>query len=218
MHATQYLRKPDAAPGSLVVLHGGESHLKQSSLKLLRQIVLGAGEDDAIGETRFAGTSDWRAVRDELLTVSMFTTRRMVVVQDSDEFISTHRAALEEYLEKPASKSVLILDVKSWRKNTRLAKKLVDCGLELDCGELKGAQLTGWLVDECATRYEKQLTRDAAGMMVELAGSGLTLLDQELQKLSAYVGDRERINVDDVRTLVGGWRAETTWTMINAIR
>lgn len=220
MNATQFLRDATAAsPGALVVLHGAELHLKQSSLKALRGMILGAGQDDAIGESRFDGKNlEWWTVRDELLTVSMFTARRLVVVEDAEEFVSKFRAALEEYVEAPAKKSVLVLDMKSWRKNTRLAKKLESMGLELDCGELKGTQLTGWLIDEAKTRYARQLTRDAAAMMVELAGTGLTLLDQELQKLTSYVGDRERINVEDVRTLVGGWKAETTWNMINAIR
>jgi DNA polymerase-3 subunit delta len=44
------------------------------------------------------------------------------------------------------------------------------------------------------------------------------LLDQELAKLTAYVGDRARIGLDDVRALVGGWRAETTWKMTDAVR
>ncbi len=220
MHATQYLRTPHAAaPGALVVMHGAESHLKQSCLKELRTMILGAGDDNAIGESRFAGQDlEWWSVRDELLTVSMFTARRLVVVDDAEEFVTNCRSALEEYVEAPAKKSVLVLDVKSWRKNTRLAKKLDSIGLELDCGELKGTQLTGWLVEDAKTRFAKQLTRDAAALMVELAGNGLALLDQELQKLTSYVGNRDRINAEDVRTLVGGWKAETTWNMINAIR
>lgn len=220
MHATQFLREnQNASPGALVVMHGAESHLKHSCLKILRELVLGPGEDSTIGESRFGGKdSDWRAVHDELLTVSMFTSRRLVVIEDADDFVTAQRNSLEDYIEQPARKSVLVLDVKSWRKNTRLAKKLDSIGLELDCGEMKGPQLTGWLIDEAKTHFQKQLTRDAASLMVELAGSGLTLLDQELQKLTSYVGDRDRITVEDVRTLVGGWRAETTWHMINAIR
>ncbi|MBL8849639.1 MAG: DNA polymerase III subunit delta, partial [Planctomycetaceae bacterium] len=57
-----------------------------------------------------------------------------------------------------------------------------------------------------------------AGLLVELAGAGLSLLEQELAKLAAYVGDRERIGVEDVRAVVGGWRAETTWQMTDAVR
>jgi DNA polymerase-3 subunit delta len=54
--------------------------------------------------------------------------------------------------------------------------------------------------------------------MVELAGSALGLLEQELAKVASYVGDRAKIGNEDVRQLVGGWKAETTWAMIDAIR
>jgi DNA polymerase-3 subunit delta len=157
-------------------------------------------------------------VRDELATVSMFGDRRVVMVEDADDWVSEHRASLETYFDKPSRQSVLVLDVKTWRSNTRLAKKLADAGLELDCSELKGAALFTWLTARAKSEYGRQLTRDAAGLMVELAGTGLALLEQELAKLAAYAGERERITVEDVRALVGGWKAETTWRMTDAVR
>jgi DNA polymerase-3 subunit delta len=108
--------------------------------------------------------------------------------------------------------------VKTWRKTTRLAKRVDAAGLELDCSELAGAQLQRWLVEHAQAHYGKQLARDAATLMSELAGTGMGLLDQELAKLAAYVGERTRIGIDDVRALVGGWRAETTWKMTDAAR
>jgi DNA polymerase-3 subunit delta len=219
MHATAFLsgNKEIDVP-ALVVMHGGEAHLKEASRDRLCRLVLGEREDASIGLTRFAGKdAEWKSVRDELLTVSMFGDRRLVIVEDSDDFVSRFRDALESYAQQPARQGTLVLDVKSWRKNTRLAKKIAESGLELDCSELQGAQLAAWLGEE-AKRQGKQLGREAAALMVELAGSGLTLLDQELAKLIAYIGDRERITPDDVRTLVGGWRAETTWKMTDSVR
>jgi DNA polymerase-3 subunit delta len=219
MHTTAFLSgTQDVVVPPLVVMHGGEAHLKEASRERLCSLVLGEQEDASIGLTRFAGKdAEWKSVRDELLTVSMFGDRRLVIVDDADEFVSRYREALETYAQQPARQAILVLDVKTWRKNTRLAKKVAESGLELDCAELQGAQLAGWLVEQ-AKRQGKQLTRDSAALMVELAGAGLTLLDQELAKLITYVGDRERITPDDVRKLVGGWRAETTWKMTDAIR
>lgn len=222
MHATEFLKRPlETLVPRLLVLHGAESFLRQGCLQKIRGLVLGsaAGGDDGLGESRFAGEElEWRTIRDELLTVSMFTRQRLVIVEDADEFISEFRSQLEEYADKPARKSVLVLIVKSWRKNTRLAKRIEQSGLELDCGEMKGKQLTGWLVEHTRDSYGKQLSPDSAALIVELAGTGLTLLDQELQKLTSYVGERTKITQDDVRVLVGGWKAETTWRMIDAIR
>ena len=220
MHATQFLsRTPSQKIAPLVVLHGGEAHLKDASRRALCRLVLGSDDEQDMGLTRFnSRDAQWKNVRDELLTVSMFGDRRLVVVDDADEFVTAHRAALEEYADKPSRQAVLVLDVKTWRKNTRLAKKVDAGGLELDCSELAGAHLLRWLAEHAEARYGKQLTRDAAALMAELAGTGMGLLDQELAKLTAYVGERAQIGIDDVRALVGGWRAETTWKMTDAVR
>ncbi|HWL10861.1 MAG TPA: DNA polymerase III subunit delta, partial [Planctomicrobium sp.] len=194
-------------------------HLKSASLTLLCQQVLGATGEDAIGLTKFSAKDlDFRTVRDELQMVSMFSDRKLVVVEDADDFISTYRSQLEGYAEKPSRKSVLVLDVKSWRKNTRLAKKIDADGLELECTELKEGPLKKWLIQQAKEVYEKTLLQDAAELLPTLAGNGLGLLDQELSKLTSYVGDRQQITAEDVRTLVGGWKAETTWSMVDAIR
>lgn len=220
MHATEYLKAPgkyDARP--IVVLHGNEWQLKQSALRAIITAVLGGGAADDLSVTRFSGKdSDLRTVRDELLTVSMFADRRVVVVEQADDFISNYRAGLEDYADRPSASAVLVLDCKSWRKNTRLAKKVAASGLEIDCSELVGGALIKWLVDQAKHEYDKQLARDAAGLMVELVGTSLSLLEQELSKLASYTGDRTSITTEDVRALVGGWKAETTWAMTDAIR
>lgn len=220
MHATAFLHKPDAASiGPIVVLHGSEMGLKDAARQVILRSVFEGEEDADAGLTRLTGRdAEWRRVRDELSTISMFGDRRVVIVEDADDWVSEHRSGLEAYFDKPSQQSVFILDVKTWRSNTRLAKKLSKAGLELDCSQLKGAALFKWLATRTQSEYGKQLTRDAAGLMVELAGTGLSLLEQELAKVAAYVGDRDRITVEDVRALVGGWKAETTWRMTDAVR
>ena len=220
MHATLYLAKKakDRPPG-VAVLYGEETHLKQQCLTQLTELVLGSGPDAAVGLVKFAGKeTDLKTVKAELQTVGMFVSSRLVVVEDADDFVTKYRELLEAYCLKPASRSVLVLECKSWKSNTRLAKKIVEMGLELDCGELAAGPLQKWITEFAATEHGKQISRDAASLLVELAGTGLGQLSQELAKLSSYVGDRPQIKPEDVRQLVGGWKAEETWTMTNAVR
>lgn len=219
MHATAFLKDREHwTPRPVVVVVGAESHLKQAVLQVVIRRTLG-DEEGNIDCSRYPGNNvEWRAIRDELLTVSMFSPARVVVIEDADDFVSQNRASIEDYFGHPARKSVLVLEVRSWPKNTRLAKALPDVGIDVECVELTGASLQRWLVDEAASQHHKQLSREAGSLMVELVGSGMSLLAQELEKLTAYVGNRDRITVDDVRTLVGGWRAETTWEMLDAVR
>ncbi len=219
MKVTAFLKAPQRQEiGPVVALHGPGRYLKHAALEAVSRRVLGADDVD-IAQTRFSGKDiDLKTVCDELRTISMWGDRRLVVVEDADEFVSANRVGLEKYLEKPAPKSVLVLLVKSWPKTTRLVKAVSRVGLDLQCEELTSGELLRWLVENCQDEFGKQLTRDAAMLMVESAGTDLSLLDQELSKLAAYVGDRRQIDPEDVRAIVGGWKAETTWAMTGAVR
>lgn len=216
MHALEFLKQDPSPIPPVVVISGSQAHLQQEALARLRTLVIA---DEETSLTRFAGQEvDLQTVTDELRTVSMWGDRRLVVVENADEFISDHRAALEKYVEHPAKKSVLALQVKTWPKTTRLAKQLAQVGLDIECTELKGPALSKWLQDTARDAFRVALQRDAAAMLVELVGSDLGLLNQELAKLAAYVGGKKSVTADDVRGLVGDWQTETTWAMTDATR
>jgi DNA polymerase-3 subunit delta len=219
MLAIDYLEKPAGnKTGPVVVVFGKERFLKLESIKGVAKAILGP-ESDNLGLTRLPGSEvDLKTVVDSLLTISMWHPRQIVLVEDADDFVSSFREPLEAYLDRPAKKAVLILDVKSWPSNTRLAKKVAAIGLPLDCGELKGPALLGWICRACLSRHGKKIDRAAAGLLIELAGTELGLIDQELAKLAAFVGDGQVIDTTAVERLVGGWKTETTWKMLDAVR
>lgn len=219
MHATAFLKAPKDHPlGAIVVLSGGERSLKVDSLAALMPLVCGEGSDDSTATKFDSKDLEWKTVRDELLTVSMFGDRRVVLVESADDFVSENRTALEKYLEKPSKKSLLVLDVGSFPKTTKLFKAVDKLGLLIECIELQGADLTRWIQATVKERSGKQITRDAAMLLPELAGTHLGLLKQEIDKVAAYAGERPQIDSEDVRKVVGGWKAETTWVMLDALR
>ncbi|MGE3316430.1 MAG: DNA polymerase III subunit delta [Planctomycetaceae bacterium] len=218
MRATEFLKSPEKEPiAPVVAIFGEDRWLKSASRRLVQKVVL--GDDDEAGPTRFTGKdADFKAVCDELLTVSMWSPKRLVVIEDADEFVSKFRAELEKYVKKPAKKSVLVLDVKTWPKTTRLAKMVAESGLGIDCQALNGPELGAWLQSLARDEFGKTFRKDALALIVELAGSELGLLEQEVAKLASFAGDRAEITAEDVRTLVGGWSAETTFAMTRELQ
>jgi len=184
-HASRFLAKPDEfATGPMVALTGSQRFLKRASLKTLAAKVLG-GEDSE--PMVFAGKdAQLSDVLDELSMISMFGDQRLVIVEDADDFVKNYRKKLEKYIEKPAKKSILVLDVKTWNKSTKLAKAVLKVGLTIACEDLKGRELQTWMSQLTKEKFGKQIAR--------------------------------RIEQEDVRALVGGWKVETTWKMIDALR
>jgi DNA polymerase-3 subunit delta len=203
-------------PQSVYVLHGDEDFIKRQVLAALRQVVL-ESEEGAFGLSSHPGDkAAFAAIRDECETLPFLGSRRLVVVENADPFVTRCRASLEKYVAEPARTGVLVLDVKSWPANTRLAK-LVPPDATIVCKAPPAYKLPEWCSRWTAARHGKQLSSAAARLLVDLVGSDMGLLDQELTKLAIYVGSASRIETGDVDKLVGSSRAENTWKIFDAI-
>lgn len=200
----------------LYVVTGDDDFLKRQVLRALRVLVLGTDEDD-LSLSIFPGDrAELATVMDELGTVSFFGPRRLVVVENADPFVSNYRAQLEKAVGRLPDTGVLVLEVKSWPANTRLAR-LIDADVTLVCKAPTGPKLSDWCIRWAASRHGKQLTVPAATLLVELIGGELGQLDQELEKLAAYAGSQQRITEEDVDRLVGRSQTQEAWEIFTAI-
>ena len=216
--ALDYLAQPEKhGPQPVCAVFGDESFLRRQAIHCLRAAVL-EGEDGDFSLSSFEGRgTSFRDVHEVLSTVAMFGGgRRLAVVEDADEFVTRYRTQLENYVARPSPNGVLVLDVDALPSNTRLHKSIAAQGLLIDCGAPAPAKLCKWLVDWAKHHHHVQLPPAAAEMLVELIGPELGLLDQELAKLALMAGDEKRITPELVGRTVGGWRAKTTWEMLDA--
>jgi DNA polymerase-3 subunit delta len=217
MESLAFLGKVDAAKVlPLYVLHGDEEFLKRQVLEKLRQRVLGAEAEESALSVQAGDKASFAAVFDELETVGFFAPRRLVIVENADPFVSKHRAQLEKKLTALPASGTLVLDVKSWPANTRLAK-MVDQNATIVCKAPPAYKLAPWCVEWAASQQQKQLTSQAATLLVDLVGPDMGLLNQEILKLAIYVGNRQRITGEDVDRLVGHSRAENIWKIFDAM-
>ena len=182
---------------------------------MLEPLLLGDA-DPTFAQTAYPGDkADWSVVRSELATLPFLSPCRIVVIEQADPFVTAFRPQLEKYVGQPA-KGILILDVKTWPATTKLAK-LVPDDATIACRSLKPQQLPPWCVQRATSAYQKKLPNPAAQLLVELVGSSLGVLDQELAKLAAFVGRKPGIDSDDVDQLVGRSRQAETFKIFDAI-
>jgi DNA polymerase-3 subunit delta len=216
MDAVDFLSKArKGEPKPVYVLCGDEEFLKRQAREALVGWVLGDADPAYAVSTYPGDRAEWSTVRGELQTLPFLSPRRVVVIDQADEFVSDNRPALEKYVAKP-SPGVLVLDVRSWPSNTKLAKALPD-EATIVCKTPKPSQLPAWCLQRARSEYGKKLAEPAAQLLVELVEPSLGLLDQELAKLATYVGDAAGITVEDVDVLCGRSRSAETFKIFEAI-
>ncbi len=208
---------PKAKVQPLYVVHGDEDFLKRQVMQGLRRLVLGKGHEEEFDQSVYSGDrAEYAVVMDELNSLPFFGSRRLVVVENADPFVSKNRQALEKAVGQLPDMGTLVLEVKTWQATTKLAKK-VPADVTIVCKAPASAKLAKWCVDWASSRKEKQLPLSAAQLLVDLIGADMGQLDQELEKLAVYVGDRKRITEEDVDRLVGRSQAQNTWKIFDAI-
>jgi DNA polymerase III subunit delta len=216
--ALDYLADPGKHPPMPVcALFGDESYLRRQAILSLRAAVLGSDDGEFSLKTFEGRGSIFRDVHEELSTVAMFGSgKRLVVVEDADEFVTRNRPQLEDYVAKPSRSGVLVLDLETLASSTRLHKAIAAEGLLIDCSSPPPARLCKWLGEWAKQHHRVQLPQTAAEALVELIGPELGLLDQELAKLALMAGKEQKITPELVAQAVGGWRTKTTWEMLDA--
>src|SRR6266568_5624106 len=216
MDAVDFLSKSRRGePQPVYVLFGDEEFLKRQARAALTTWLLGDA-DPAFAVSTYPGDqADWSTIRGELQTLPFLSPRRVLVIDQADEFVSNNRQTLEKYVARPAP-GVLILDVRTWPATTKLAKAIPDAAT-LVCKTPKPAQLPSWCVQRASAEYGKKLAAPAAQLLVELVEPSLGLLDQELAKLATYVGDAAAIAMQDVDVLCGRSRSAETFKIFEMI-
>lgn len=201
----------------ICVVYGKGRFLRREALHRIVEREL-AGGDRSVNLRRFDGAVATVAeVLDEVRTYTMTGGRRVVIVDDADAFIRVHRAALERFAAAPCDSGSVILVCDTFSAGTRLAKAVKKIGEAVDCKEARGRELIGWLMNRCSGVYGKRLGRAAAASLVEHAGGSQEGLDQELAKLSLYVGRRGDITSDDVEALVGRYREQKVFAVMDHV-
>ncbi|MDX2036861.1 MAG: DNA polymerase III subunit delta [Isosphaeraceae bacterium] len=217
MHALEFLKHSDKARDRpITAIHGDDEFLRRETQTRVIRELLGPDPDE-MAISRFAGDSSSLAdVLDELRTLPFLSSRRVVIVEDAEKFVSAHRKELEVKAERPAGTGFLILMVKTWAGTTRLAKIVAKTGLDIDCKAPAEKDLPAWVIGFARSRCGAVLQAPAAGLLLELVGPEIGLLASEVEKLAVYVGPEREITREDVARMVGAGRVETVWRTVDA--
>lgn len=225
VHAFEFLNASSDDLPALVVLVGEESLLRRL---VIQRILEFAGTDAAEGLVRRVGNeATWNDVRDDLASRSLFhSTSNLVHVLEADGLVSASRAQLEDYAASESSSSTLILELSTFPANTRLAKIADGQGLVISCRppetkigkrtEIDVHSMVKWLVPYAKSRYGLHMSARQMERVVELVGDQMGLIDSEVSKLALFADPHGKVTDTQVDDVVGGWRTQTTWELLDA--
>jgi DNA polymerase III subunit delta len=221
------------------VLLGDEAYLNERCRRAILDTLIDAGSgpamrDFALAEIDLAETNIFEAL-DRAQTPSLMAPFQVLFLRNlktlytrgakKDEF-----AALDAYGRSPNPQALLVfvadhlhlpsdlrrMDMQDKDRYERIRETLGDwCGM-VELVRVEESDAMRWLVVE-AEKRGSALEVDAARELTDALGADLMLMASELEKLLLYTGERRRITLGEVETMVLGAKQRSLYELTDAI-
>lgn len=205
------------APAAPVYLFTGEAEflMEEAWTKLMEAIVPPAARRFN-GERLLAADLPAAEVLVRLNTLSMFGPRRLLMVRHIEAWNKEQKGVLESYLARPQPSSCLVMTTTHKKGMERIEAAVESVGVVVRFSPPAERDAPKWLVER-AKSHGKTMSFQAASVVVEQTGVDLFLLEREIEKLLAYVGDRARIDLEDVKQVVSSQRSFSVFELLRQV-
>lgn len=205
------------------VIAGTESYFIEKTLNLLKE-KLTDGEPEIIHFDLDEVPVDH--VIDEADTIPFFSERKLIIARNASFLRSAERGKekidhnlklLETWLEHPPSSSVTIF-VAPYEKldeRKKVTKLIKQHAVMIEAKPLQANDLEVWVEHE-AKSYGKHISKRSAQRLIEMAGTNLTLLSSEIEKMSLYLGAEEEITNDLIEQMTARTLEQDAFKMLQA--
>jgi DNA polymerase III subunit delta len=139
-------------------------------------------------------------------------------------------AAIELYFKNPNPDALIIfiadhisipadvrrMEMTDKERYERIRETLGEYCQVIEFARVDESEAAKWLADQAATE-EVKIDQDAAREMVDALGGDMMMISGELEKLILYVGEKKRITLGDVETMVLAAKQRTLYELTDAI-
>ena len=208
------------------LLYGTEAYLLNETKQLLIDHALQEDEMDFnFSQFDLEETSIETALEDAE-TLPFMGERRLVFMQNpffltaekTKSKVEHNVKRLEAYLADPVPYSIVVLTAPYAKLDERkkITKELKRKAEVIEAKKLGEHELRGW-INERAAVSGTQMDADAVDLLIELAGTNLMMLTNELDKMVLYTDDSKRITAEVVEKLVAKSLEQNIFTLVDDV-
>lgn len=195
------------------LLYGDEAYLR---LKYKDSLVKGIIGEDTMNYSYFEGKDiDINAVIDLAETMPFFADRRLIVIENSG-LLKEGGERLADYLSGMPDYLYIVMSEYETDMRSKLSKVCKNIGTCVEMKPYEGYQMKMWVASKLK-KVGKKMTENDIEYLLKTAGSDMTTLNNEIDKLINYAAEREIVTAKDVDLLVTRQIDNNIFDMISAI-
>ena len=203
------------------LFYGPEAYIRKSALTTLQKKLLTPGLEDM--NCTFMQNPTAQQIVENCETLPMLGDWRLVIVQGlallesgkaKDE--AQESKTLVDYIGRVPPSTCLVFECEAPDKRKKLCQTLMKLSGAVSFDALSDARLTQWM-NQTLRPMKKRMDANTCAHLAFTSGRDLTMLNGELQKLAAYVGERETITAEDVEQIATHTAECTVFAMVDAL-
>lgn len=210
------LQELQAGRSDIYLLHGEEDFFINEALTLIEHTVLGEMNRDFNYDAFYGKEASVSQIVDVAETLPMMAPKRLVIVRDADKWVDSDWSQMEAYLARPSDMTLLVFVMKSVDKRKKTHKKLIEISTVFEFKKPFDNQVPIW-IQYIAKKWGSRIDPDAVTLLHQFVGSSLSDVNNEMQKLSQFVGADRPIEAKDVISIVSNIKVQTVFDLSRAI-
>jgi DNA polymerase III delta subunit len=205
-------------------LYGEELFLAEEFIDELKKVLISPEDHDYNIEKCNLEDQSWMEIMDLARTIPFFFSSWRIInvnlpIGKGERLSSTEEKILKDYFSSPSDQTVLVIIYPGKLRRSapvfRLFSSFPSALVRVkELKPLKGRYLYSWM-DKKLLLSGKRATRDAMARLAELTGNNLARVNNELEKISAFVGEKNIIELDDVNAVTGWIKSFQEWELVD---
>lgn len=176
------------------LLYGTEEYLKKLYRNKLKEAVL--EDSDAMNLQEYAGKGiEEKEVRELADTMPFFAEYRLIVLENTGWFKNATDFA--DHIPELPDTTVIVFVETEVDKRSRMFKAVKEYGYPCEMNGMTEQELKLWIAS-LLKKENKKITEANIQFLLERAGTDMTRLEGELEKLICYTLGRDIIEADDI--------------------
>lgn len=197
---------------TICFIFGEEQFLVERAVHALLERAIDPTLKDFNFNLFFGNESKGVDIIDAAQTLPMFSDRRAVLVKRAEQLKADALEVMLPYIKNPAPGTCLLLTGTKIDQRKKFFIELKKHGELIEYKRFYDNKLTGFIQSEAVVQ-DKPIDSAAAELLAMLIGNNLQELSSQIEKLAVYAGSKQRITVDDVRTMASSSKAFTTFEL-----
>jgi DNA polymerase-3 subunit delta len=202
----------------IYLFHGEEDLLIEEGVESLIAKAIDPSMKSFNLDILYGSKSDARSVLSIAASFPMMSERRVVVVKEFEKLATNDVAKdlLASYIQRPLESTCLILISPEPDFRKKPYPQLKKVAQVVECRPLYDNNVPSWIADRVKSKG-KEIDVEACQLLQAYSGNSLRAIQNEIEKLFVFVGDRKSISVEDVSQVVGETRGFTVFDLQNAV-